>query len=872
MDFEISKPFPTTGSLEGYGFVQFLIRLHGNPIGYIKIPVTNQSVSALATRQEVLKKYSWKIIRLLLIQGLKGGAWTTGKIDFERLLKPSKLDPPTTSMPLVTVAVCTRDRSEELPLCLDSLSSLEYPNLDILILDNAPSSDDTQELVSDRYPHMRYVREPRPGLDWARNRAILEARGDIIAFTDDDVIVDPGWITALVTVFAENPQVMAVTGMVVPYELETEAQEFFELYGGFNRGFNRYWIRANTKSGKAITSEFAGTGRFGTGANMSFRRSLFEKTGYFDPALDVGTVTNGGGDLEMFFRVLKKGYTLVYEPRAVVRHRHRRDHLSLRRQINDWGIGFSAYLFSCFLAYPNERWALARWYPWYVYYRFRRLLRLLLRQSRLRALAWAELKGLFIGPWRYIRARATAREIERNIESLYYPLGKGNLPGQKISSTQRSITTAVRRVDISQPLQEITEVSAYDKVRAFVNHGDLPIGSFDIPTLEQSISVTRMLDFMMDNLSNQLFLKYGDTLWAEATCAVGQHLSESGGSDKNENFIPLPDHYTVSIIVATYDRPQDLKNCLDALMNLRSTRQKEIIVVDNNPESGLTSRVVKSYPGVILIKERRKGSSYARNTGIIQSTGDIVIFIDDDVTVTPEWLERLIAPFARNKVMAVTGNVLPLELETEAQHLYEIYGGLGRGFEEWEADRAWFEGFTRRSVPTWLLGGTANLACRANIFADPNIGMFDEALGAGTPTGTGEDIYFFYKTLKAGYIIAYEPKAYVFHRHRRDMADLRRQIYHYSRGHVAYHLTTLVNDFDLRALLTLFLHLPKYRIKQLLKQLWFRNQYPLLMILVEIAGNLAGPWGFWRSRRRVRRLGSNSAYIPVSERPSFKIT
>ena len=66
----------------------------------------------------------------------------------------------------------------------------------------------------------------------ARNRAILEAKGEIIAYTDDDVVADPGWIKALATVFAEDPDVMAVTGLVVPFELETEAQVLFERDGG----------------------------------------------------------------------------------------------------------------------------------------------------------------------------------------------------------------------------------------------------------------------------------------------------------------------------------------------------------------------------------------------------------------------------------------------------------------------------------------------------------------------------------------------------------------------------------------------------------------------------------------------------------------
>lgn len=133
---------------------------------------------------------------------------------------------------LVTVVVCTRDRTNDLAMCLEALLQLDYPYLDFLVVDNAPTTNATQQLVAEKFPQVRYVCEPRPGLDWARNRAIVEAKGEIIAYTDDDVIVDAGWVKALVQPFLEDASVMAVTGLVAPYELETSAQIMFEMYGG----------------------------------------------------------------------------------------------------------------------------------------------------------------------------------------------------------------------------------------------------------------------------------------------------------------------------------------------------------------------------------------------------------------------------------------------------------------------------------------------------------------------------------------------------------------------------------------------------------------------------------------------------------------
>src|SRR5207244_11842304 len=100
----------------------------------------------------------------------------------------------------------------------------------------------------------------------------------------------------------------------LPYELETAAQVQCEEYGGFGRGFERRVFRTGPARCGRAAAEHGGSGKFGTGANMAFRKTVFTEIGLFDPALDVGTVTNGGGDLDMFLRVLRAGHTLVYEP------------------------------------------------------------------------------------------------------------------------------------------------------------------------------------------------------------------------------------------------------------------------------------------------------------------------------------------------------------------------------------------------------------------------------------------------------------------------------------------------------------------------------------------------------------------------------
>lgn len=307
--------------------------------------------------------------------------------------------------PSVTVAVCTRDRPGDLARCLDALAAVTYPALELLVVDNAPSTDAAERLVR-RRPRVRYVREPRPGLDHARNRAIAEATGEILAFTDDDVMVDAEWVGALATVFRDDPGAGAATGLVLPLELATDAQRLFETYRSFARGSVRRRVVAEPGGG-SVAARYGATGSFGTGANMAFRRELLRDLGGFDPCLGAGTPTRGGDDLEMFFRVLKAGHALVYEPRAVVHHRHRRDMIELVGQMRDHGVSFSAYVTRTAGAYPEERWALVRLWGWWVgKICYRVVVPRHAPAAPMRRLALAELDGLLRGVRRYGRARS----------------------------------------------------------------------------------------------------------------------------------------------------------------------------------------------------------------------------------------------------------------------------------------------------------------------------------------------------------------------------------------------------------------------------------------------------------------------------------
>ena len=100
------------------------------------------------------------------------------------------------SAPPITVIVATRERPNDLRACLDSLLQLEYPAYEILVVDNDPVSDDTARLIEEDFAaRVRYVRENRHGLAWAHNCGLKQVKTDIVAFTDDDVVVDQHWLT-----------------------------------------------------------------------------------------------------------------------------------------------------------------------------------------------------------------------------------------------------------------------------------------------------------------------------------------------------------------------------------------------------------------------------------------------------------------------------------------------------------------------------------------------------------------------------------------------------------------------------------------------------------------------------------------------------
>jgi GT2 family glycosyltransferase len=379
-DIELSVPLQPLEGLHGYSRAMLVLRWRGRVAGraFAPTPGGHLGVAELTDIIRSAATYSlWE-------------CWLDDLLQYEPR--------PAVSSPLTaTVAICTRDRSEDLGRALTAVAPLVDAGHDVLVVDNAPTSDATRRAV-ERFPRVRYIREPRRGLNVARNRALREARGEVVAFTDDDAVPEADWLEALLANFGD-PRVLCVTGLTLPLELETEAQELFEQHSPFSRGFSRRVF--DGQRGNPLHA-----GPVGAGANMAVRRSVLARVGAFDERLDGGMPTRSGGDHEMFTRILAAGYRIVYDPAAVSWHRHRRSREELLDTLYGYGVGVYA-MWTGMLVERRELGVLKLAWLWLRHSQWPQLRRTWRGRGEAQdpALIRAELRGCLHGPRAWFAAR-----------------------------------------------------------------------------------------------------------------------------------------------------------------------------------------------------------------------------------------------------------------------------------------------------------------------------------------------------------------------------------------------------------------------------------------------------------------------------------
>ncbi|HIK18654.1 MAG TPA: glycosyltransferase [Leptolyngbyaceae cyanobacterium M33_DOE_097] len=848
VDIELSGPIQSIENLKAYQVLRGLLRWQGAPVGYIEMPVNGDRCAAS------------EITKAVLAQGVE---WLKHNLVYNRLTQSDNLSwqisellrlPPNRSHKLlpVTVALCLERIEPNLMACLAVLQQSIYPKLDVLIVDASTEKNELAATVAEFGDRFHYHASPAPSLNAARNFAIQTAKGDILAFLDGSVIPASDWVDALAAAFAEQPQAAAIAGLAIQAESTSASQIWFEQRYSLWRGFQPAWHAFNLTA--PIKWNLLGTWQIGTGANLAFRRRVFDQIGGFDLALDQAQLTEGGSDMDLLGRLLLAGEQVFYEPKAIVYYNTPATEAELRSHICRYITSFYAYLSASSQRYPKLKLAFFKVGLWQLLYSLKSLLLIKWFPRRMILMELLAISGC---QGKYTKAQQTQTSVS-NTPSL-------------VASQPAKRLMAVRTIEVNQPLPTLRDVTDYQTVRVFVRFDDAPIGYVDIENNGRVISpawLARKIAFTLaDELLAVPLAHNQEAVWASLQTALRDYLQADAVAPAQPVPAQLAPDVPVSIIVTTCDRPDDLEVCLQQLLAQETHRPVEIVVADNRPASGLTAPVVAKFSGVKLVSESRPGASYGRNAAIAVTTGDIIVSVDDDVTVPTDWLEKLIAPMARPEVMMVTGNVLPKELETPAQLLYEqIKGGLSSGFKPLEANGDWFYSYERSTPPIWELGVSANAAYRASIFCHPQIGLMDEVLGPGTPTIGGEEVLLMYKVLKAGYTILYEPKAYVWHRHRRELKAFYRQIYGHMKGGTAYLLALWLKEKDPRAFRHLFFELPRYYSRRCYERLRGFDQTPWQYIWSEVSGYVTGFLGYWQSCQRVKKLGYSQPYIPVSER------
>lgn len=409
LDAEMSEPLAAVGP-EGrpdggrWGSALVLVRLHGRPLGTLQLDLTAGEVGAEELARRVQDAFGPAIAEHLAADGLAEPGSGEGVPACQRYEDEA--------FAFASVVVSTHERPGPLAACVESILRADYPSFEVLVVDNAPRTAATREMVAERFggdPRVTYLLETTPGASAGRNRGLAAATGEVVAFVDDDVEVDRLWLRSLVLGFQAGPRVACVTGMILPAELETQAQAWIEEFGGFDKGYERQIFDLDEHAPPDPLYPYA-VGTFGSGASAAFDPAVLRAIGGFDPALGPATPACGGEDIDAFLQIILAGYQLVYEPRSLVRHHHRREYADLRRAVRGYGVGLAAVLTKA-LMNPRTRADVLRRAPRGLFYFLNPASPKNGKKTSTfpRQLTLVEIGGALVGPLAYLRSRRWAR-------------------------------------------------------------------------------------------------------------------------------------------------------------------------------------------------------------------------------------------------------------------------------------------------------------------------------------------------------------------------------------------------------------------------------------------------------------------------------
>lgn len=373
VDIDFAEPVPPLSARDAggrtWGGAWILLRVFGEPVGSLQLAFEGGVPNQEAIAASVPDPVAFAIRDRLRAAGAlpdypQVRLPTVGCCPTEIPRYLARRQAVIASGPDVTAVVCTRDQPDGLARCLASLQKQKYPRTRLLVIDNASRTDATRSVVessSGPFP-VNYVYEPRPGLSNARNRSLQEVTTDLITWIDDDETADPDWLCEIVGGFMREPDAAAVCGVMVPGELDTLPQFWFEEYGGHSKG-RGFTPTVFSPASRHVQSPLFPLPPFGTGGNMGMRVSVIDRLGGFDRALGTGTRTRGAEDTRALTDILLGGGTVLYQPTAVTRHFHRRNYEDFRRQLYGYGTALSAFYVSLLWDRPTLLLPLLRLLP-----------------------------------------------------------------------------------------------------------------------------------------------------------------------------------------------------------------------------------------------------------------------------------------------------------------------------------------------------------------------------------------------------------------------------------------------------------------------------------------------------------------------------
>lgn len=744
---------------------------------------------------------------------------------------------------LISVVVPTCAAADRILSCVRAVLAHAEPPLEVIVVENRPGPGSSVRVnLLDAFGHdtrLRYAEEPLQGLSNARNAGLDRARGGLVAFVDDDVIVDEHWLSSLRGAHATHPDVACITGLILPLELETEAQILIERFSALGKGFRAR--RFSLDASREDLPLFPYTaGHFGSGANMAFSRSVLRALGGFDPILGTGTPGRGGEDLDVYIRLILAGHTVLYEPRALAWHRHPDTIERLDRHAFSYGVGLGAMVTKHLLT-GGERRRLVRLIPGGTRYLFdaRSRKNVTKGQGFPPRLERRERLGILYGPGAYLHSRQHARRVGVR------------QPNRRVFSGQLELAEPVEaRHQFGDP--DPVRSGPFEEARLLVRVLGEPIGFVSVPVTEGALERASVM--------KQIAQRFGDRAEQALRSRGLPGLLELDG---HRTGAPAPDWWRdspveVTVAVCTRDRAEDLRACLGWLRELRHPRL-ELLIVDNAPGTETTQRLAdelaREDERIRYVRENRPGLACARNRALREARGELIAFTDDDVRVDPLWVKGIIRGFSRRAdVTCVTGLVASVRLERPTEQYFDR--------------RVWWSSncehriytLTRRDADSRLypytagaFGTGANFAFRSDSLRA--LGGFDESLGAGAPTAGGEDLDVFVRILRAGDAISYEPAALVWHEHRADQHSARAQMYGYGKGLSAYFCKYLLSSSCrgelLHGALPVVCHLAALRARS--KEAGENAGVSRGLALAELRGLLVGPFAYLYARSRQSR-------------------